>query len=45
METLVKERGGREIGKLNGLTWWEIRADVSEDLINNKPGTAVEPRN
>ena len=34
IETLVTERGGREIGKLlNGLTWWEIRADVSDDLI------------
>jgi len=34
IETLVTERGGREIGKfLNGLTSWEIRADVSDDLI------------
>jgi len=34
METLVKERGGREIGKiLNGLTRWEIRADRSDGLI------------
>jgi len=34
IETLVTERGGREIGKfLNGLTRWEIRADVSDVLI------------
>jgi hypothetical protein len=34
LETLVTERGGREIGKfLNGLTRWEIRADVSDVLI------------
>jgi hypothetical protein len=31
IETLVTERGGREIGKfLNGLARWEIRADVSD---------------